>query len=101
MGSRLEMIPELTNLLLDFTVSVLVNKPTDLVEYASEYFQRLLEDRDPSNKNPKPASTTPKGPRTPSMDSNHIDEEDEEFSEYFLQTNIFLIDILVLFVTRT
>ncbi|CAG2107374.1 unnamed protein product, partial [Medioppia subpectinata] len=43
--SRYEVPAELTNLLLDFTVSVLVNKPTDLLEYATIYFNRLLEER--------------------------------------------------------
>ena len=43
--TRYEVPPELTNLLLDFTVSVLVNKPTDLLEYATLYFNRLLEER--------------------------------------------------------
>jgi hypothetical protein len=96
MGSRLEIIPELTNLLLDFTVSVLVNKPSDLVQYASDYFGKLLEDRggDPSStdkntsssKSAKPATSTSfKGPRTPSTDSNHVDEEDEELSEYLMK----------------
>ena len=90
MSSRLEIIPELTNLLLDFTVSVLVNKPNDLVQYASEYFNHLLEDRtgeggSSSTGHPKRGSKegTSKGPRTPSMDSNHVDDEDDEFSKYF------------------
>ena len=88
MSSRLEIIPELTNLLLDFTVSVLVNKPNDLVQYASEYFNHLLEDRTgeggSGTGHPKRGSKegTSKGPRTPSMDSNHVDDEDDEFSKY-------------------
>lgn len=100
--SRLEIIPELTNLLLEFTVSVLVNKPPDLVAYASEYFTRMLEDRgggggggggrgvnvkrssktsatsDGSNQQ----SPTKSGNRSSSLESNHMDEE-EEFSEYY------------------
>lgn len=43
--SRYEVPPELTNLLLDFTVSVLVNKPPNLIEYAAHYFDRLNHER--------------------------------------------------------
>lgn len=38
---RPEVPQELTNLLLEFTVSVLVHRPTNLVEYAANYFSRL------------------------------------------------------------
>jgi hypothetical protein len=47
--ARYEVPPELTNLLLDFTVSVLVNKPSDLLEYATIYFTRLLDERQHSS----------------------------------------------------
>lgn len=42
---QLEVPPELTSLLLDFTVSVLVNKPADIVEYAAQYFARRRDER--------------------------------------------------------
>lgn len=43
--SQFETPPELNNLLIDFTVSVLVNQPSDVLEYAASYFDRLLEER--------------------------------------------------------
>lgn len=82
MSSRLEIIPELTNLLLDFTVSVLVNKPPDLMEYASQYFTRLLEDRtnnarttSANNGNDNKSEGVP---RTASVESNHMDDEEDD-----------------------
>lgn len=83
MSSRLEILPELTNLLLDFTVSVLVNKPPDLVEYSAEYFAKLLEDRGGGGGHEERKKK--KSSQTPSMDSNHVttEEEDEgDLSEY-------------------
>lgn len=74
--SRFEVPPELTSLLLDFTVSVLVNKPPDLLEYASQYFSRMHEER----RNPGGSS---RSPRTSSLDSNHVEDEEEDFSESF------------------
>lgn len=35
----------LQELLIEFTVSVLVEQPADLTSYAAEYFGRLLEER--------------------------------------------------------
>ncbi|XP_067125354.1 cAMP-dependent protein kinase type II regulatory subunit-like isoform X1 [Centruroides vittatus] len=37
--------PELTDLLLEFTVNVLVEKPTDILQYAANYFNQLLANR--------------------------------------------------------
>lgn len=56
--SQFETPPELNNLLIDFTVSVLVNQPADVLEYAASYFDRLLEER-----------------RLALLESNHRDEE--------------------------
>ncbi|KAI1289351.1 cAMP-dependent protein kinase type II regulatory subunit [Halotydeus destructor] len=64
--NRLEVPPELTNLLLDFTVSVLVNKPSDLIEYAVNYFNRKRDDR--------------QAIRSGSVESNHMDDDEEEDS---------------------
>ena len=39
-------VPEgLQELLIEFTVSVLVEQPSDLLSYASDYFQRLREEK--------------------------------------------------------
>ena len=43
--SQYEIPTELNNLLIDFTVSVLVNRPTDLLDYAASYFERLRDER--------------------------------------------------------
>lgn len=37
--------PELTDLLLEFTVNVLVEKPSDILQYAANYFNQLLANR--------------------------------------------------------
>lgn len=34
-----EVPNELTNLLFDFTVAALINKPTNLAQYAADYFR--------------------------------------------------------------
>lgn len=80
-GSRtFDVPPELTNLLLDFTVSVLLNQPKgDLVEYASDYFKQLLQDR----KNGSKSGSMAKSPNDGSSmdDSNHMTEDEEEISK--------------------
>ncbi|XP_067126018.1 cAMP-dependent protein kinase type II regulatory subunit-like isoform X1 [Centruroides vittatus] len=43
--ARYEVPPELTNLLLDFTVNVLLERPSDILEYAANYFNQLREER--------------------------------------------------------
>lgn len=72
-----EVPPELTTLLLDFTVNVLLNQPKgDLIEYAANYFQQLLQER-------KNGNTNTRSPNDSSMDeSNHMTEDDEEISTY-------------------
>ncbi|KAG0414982.1 hypothetical protein HPB47_007863 [Ixodes persulcatus] len=42
---RYDVPPELTNLLLEFTVNVMIERPTDLVDYAVRYFTGLREER--------------------------------------------------------
>ncbi|KAK3859044.1 hypothetical protein Pcinc_030790 [Petrolisthes cinctipes] len=44
-GGGYEVPPGLQELLIEFTVAVLVERPPDLLAYASEYFSRLHEDR--------------------------------------------------------
>ena len=85
--------PELTNLLLDFTVSVLLNQPKgDLVEYASDYFKQLLQDR----KNGSKSGSMAKSPNDGSSmdDSNHMTEDEEEISK----SNVTRFDTDFLFV---
>lgn len=88
MGSRLEVPQELTIILLDFTVSVLVNKPSNLIEYASQYFMKMLKEQKSANI----------GEATKFEGHNHDHFEDEnedsifsDFSEY----NIFLLIICI------
>lgn len=45
---RYEVPPELTNLLLEFTVNVMIEHPTDLVDYAARYFANLRDERERS-----------------------------------------------------
>ncbi|KAH7636364.1 cAMP-dependent protein kinase type II-beta regulatory subunit [Dermatophagoides farinae] len=61
-----EIPAELNNLLIDFTVSVLVNRPGDLIEYAANYFNRLLDERRNS------------APSNHSLQSNHCNEDDND-----------------------
>ena len=51
----------LTDLLQDFTVAVLREKPGDLVLFASEYFVSLSESRSESYKYNSSAASTKKG----------------------------------------
>lgn len=76
--SRVEIIPELTTLLLDFSISVLMNKPPDLLEYAASYFSKKLEDeRGKGSGDQEENVTGVPSNRTPSMDSNHVETEEE------------------------
>ena len=47
---RLEVPRELTSLLLDFTVNVLLEKPADLVDYAVSYFTKLRDEGRTNNR---------------------------------------------------
>lgn len=61
-----EIPPELNSLLIDFTVSVLVHRPPDLIEYSANYFNRLLNDRRSS------------APGNHSFQGNHCNEDDND-----------------------
>ncbi|XP_076328929.1 cAMP-dependent protein kinase type II regulatory subunit-like isoform X3 [Tachypleus tridentatus] len=43
--NRISVPPELTDILLEFTVNVLVEKPVDIVNYAVNYFTKLRTER--------------------------------------------------------
>ncbi|XP_054708514.1 cAMP-dependent protein kinase type II regulatory subunit-like [Uloborus diversus] len=47
---RLEVPRELTSLLLDFTVNVLLEKPADIVDYAVNYFTKLRDEGRTNNR---------------------------------------------------
>ena len=68
---NLEIPTGLTTLLQDFTVAVLRERPTDLVQFAADYFQNLNSDRvnNPSSGN------TPKKVGLPATSGNDSDEE--------------------------
>ena len=47
MGLELQAAPpQLRELLLEFTLNVLLHQPTDLLDFAIEYFNKLKEKRD-------------------------------------------------------
>ncbi|KAH6921574.1 hypothetical protein HPB50_002468 [Hyalomma asiaticum] len=51
---RYDVPPELTNLLLEFTVNVMIERPSDLVEYAARYFSGLRDERQRSASSGRP-----------------------------------------------
>ncbi|KAH9364580.1 hypothetical protein HPB48_006043 [Haemaphysalis longicornis] len=51
---RYDVPPELTNLLLEFTVNVMIERPSDLVEYAARYFAGLRDERQRSGSSGRP-----------------------------------------------
>lgn len=71
---RCDVPPELTNLLLEFTVNVLVEKPDDIVSYAASYFTKLREDRLRNGQQQQLIPPTISG----NDDAGLTDEEDEE-----------------------
>lgn len=79
---RPEVPQELTNLLLEFTVSVLVHKPNNLVEYAANYFQRLYDDQNaaaPSSSSAAAAAATTSTVRIsqhPTRVANNVGDDD-------------------------
>lgn len=91
-----EIPTELNNLLIDFTVSVLVNRPNDLLDYAANYFNHLVDER--RNSQQSTATTT-----NHSLHSNHLNDDDNdstssEISMFFGLLFIFLIYFILLFV---
>lgn len=44
-GTRIQVPDELREVLLEFTISYLLEQPGDVVSYASDYFTRLRESR--------------------------------------------------------
>ncbi|XP_027196687.2 cAMP-dependent protein kinase type II regulatory subunit isoform X2 [Dermatophagoides pteronyssinus] len=65
-----EIPTELNNLLIDFTVSVLVNRPNDLLDYAANYFNHLVDER--RNSQQSTATTNH------SLHSNHLNDDDND-----------------------
>lgn len=65
-GGGYEVPEGLQELLIEFTVSVLVEQPPDLLSYASDYFNRLHEER----------SHAPQPPRSESEDSMLSDDDE-------------------------
>ena len=71
-----EVPPQLEDLLLEFTVNVLVNQPDNLVAYAVEYFTRLNESNKYSGSNKlAPADTNN------AQDGAVSDQDDSMMSE--------------------
>ena len=72
-----EVPPQLEDLLLEFTVNVLVNQPDNLVAYAVEYFTRLNESSNKYSGNNKlaPADTNNV------QDGSVSDQDDSMMSE--------------------
>ncbi|KAG8177964.1 hypothetical protein JTE90_014707 [Oedothorax gibbosus] len=70
---RLEVPRELTSLLLDFTVNVLLEKPADLVDYAVNYFTKLREDGR-SNNIVEPTTEVP----SVTCEEDNLSDEDDE-----------------------
>ncbi|GIY11183.1 hypothetical protein CDAR_618831 [Caerostris darwini] len=54
---HLEVPKELTSLLLDFTVNVLLEKPADLVDYAVSYFTKLRDEGHSNNQQSVPLTS--------------------------------------------
>lgn len=83
---RLEVPRELTSLLLDFTVNVLLEKPVDLVNYAVDYFTKLRDEGRTNNRD-QPV------PQTSVTCEDETISDEEEMEEPPIRSNetIFLI----------
>ncbi|KAK8384199.1 hypothetical protein O3P69_009144 [Scylla paramamosain] len=69
-GQGYEVPPGLQELLIEFTVAVLVERPSDLLAYASEYFLRLHQERGKARPLP--------GALHPHQDDEEEDDEDDD-----------------------
>ena len=69
--STYEVPPELQELLLEFTVSVLVERPSNLVNYAVDYFTNVRDSR----LNSRPQTWTPDSDEQMVTDEDLSDEE--------------------------
>ncbi|GIX82420.1 hypothetical protein CEXT_260811 [Caerostris extrusa] len=83
---HLEVPKELTSLLLDFTVNVLLEKPADLVDYAVSYFTKLRDEGHSNNQQSVPLTSVT------CEDEENSDED--EIDEPLLQFEVCIISIL-------
>lgn len=72
---RLEVPRELTSLLLDFTVNVLLEKPGDLVDYAVGYFTKLRDEGRTNNRDQSVPQTSV------TCQEEEINSDEEEMEE--------------------
>lgn len=74
-GQRIQVPDELREVLLEFTISYLLEQPADVIVYAAEYFNRLRENRT--------AELIYGGgavPTTPSPDESTLSKEEGEIA---------------------
>lgn len=73
---NIEIPAGLTDLLQEFTISVLRDKPNDLVQFASDYFNKLNQNRSPCRSSSKKGVTF--GGSAPDDEPMQTDSSDEE-----------------------
>lgn len=72
--SRLEVPKELTSLLLDFTVNVLLEKPADIADYAVNYFTKLRDESRTNNRDQSVPETSVTCEEEKLSDDDEMDE---------------------------
>ncbi|KAL5015494.1 hypothetical protein ScPMuIL_009764 [Solemya velum] len=76
-----EIPPGLTDLLQDFTVAVLKDRPDDLIRFAAEYFNKLNTNRDDIEKSDKHRGVRFSSPANEPMQTEQEDDDDEPMPE--------------------
>lgn len=82
-----EIPPGLTDLLQDFTVSVLKERPPDLVQFAADYFvklnsQKKIENDDDDDTGGRGVRFAAASPPPEPMDEDDDDDDDEPMGKY-------------------
>ncbi|XP_076369997.1 cAMP-dependent protein kinase type II regulatory subunit-like isoform X2 [Tachypleus tridentatus] len=79
--NRISVPPELTNILLEFTVNVLIERPSDIVNYAVNYFTKLHTERQQNGSK----KTAFQDDAETSEDDDILDEEPPKLPSSFIR----------------
>lgn len=91
-----EIPPGLTDLLQDFTVAVLKDRPDDLVSFAAEYFNKLNATRDVSDKLDTQRGVRFASPSNEPMQTEQDDDDDEPMSGNHTCTSTYFVPIILI-----
>lgn len=92
-GQRIQVPDELREVLLEFTISYLLEQPGDVISYAADYFSRLRENRTTSiiYEGTEGAGTTASSPDESTISREEGRQDNHVQTTYFLSLTFILI----------